>query len=320
MDEERQIEIEVPEDLDEVTRLDQYLTTELAPQFDYLTRSRIQRLIDAGKVRVNNKAGKAGGKIRGGEVVTIVIPADVRLEINAQDIPLDILFEDADIVVINKPAGMVTHPGAGVSEGTLVNAVMFHCRDSLSGISGVMRPGIVHRLDKDTSGVLVVAKNDRAHQSLAKQIKEKAARRKYRALLEGIPEPPEGTVDKPIGRHRVERKKMAIVADGRVARTHYRLLSHWHKFCMIEAILDTGRTHQIRVHMASLGCPVIGDIVYNKKTTGTSDARRRLGLVGHALHAAYLSFTHPTTGLLLEFEAPFPPDFAKLIERLDAGL
>jgi 23S rRNA pseudouridine1911/1915/1917 synthase len=244
------------------------------------------------------------------------VPADVRLEVKAEPIPLDIVFEDADLVVVNKPAGMVTHPGAGVTEGTLVNALMYHCGDSLSGISGVLRPGIVHRLDKDTSGLLVIAKNDRAHQSLAQQIKEKEAGRKYFALLEGIPAPEQGTVDKPIGRHPVARKKMAIVADGRVARTHYRLLKHWHKFCLVEAILDTGRTHQIRVHMNSLGCPVVGDIVYNAKTTGTLDARRRLGLQGHALHAAYLSFTHPTKGGLLEFEAPLPADFEAAMEKL----
>lgn len=316
MIEERQIEIEVPDELEQPTRLDQYLTTELAPQFEYLTRSRIQKLIDSGKVSVDARTGKAGARLKGGEVISIVVPADIRLEVTAENIPLDVVFEDDDLIVVNKPAGMVTHPGAGVTEGTLVNALMFHCGASLSGISGVLRPGIVHRLDKDTSGLLVVAKNDRAHQSLAAQIKEKEAGRKYRALLEGIPSPEEGTVDKPIGRHPVQRKKMAIVANGRTARTHYRVLQHWHKFCMIEAVLETGRTHQIRVHMASLGCPVVGDIVYNMKTTGTLDARRRLGLIGHALHAAYLSFTHPSKGVLLEFEAPLPADFQAAMERL----
>lgn len=320
MNEERTIDIEVPEELEQPTRLDQYLTAELAEQFDYLTRSRIQKLIDAGKVLVDAKAGKAGGRLRGGELINIVVPADVRLEIKAQDIPLDIVFEDADLVVVNKPVGMVTHPGAGVTEDTLVNALMHHCGASLSGISGVLRPGIVHRLDKDTSGLLVVAKNDRAHQSLAQQIKDKDAGRTYNAVLEGIPDPTEGSIDKPIGRHPVERKKMAITADGRNAKTRFRLLKHWHKFCLIEAVLETGRTHQIRVHMASLGCPVVGDIVYNKKTTGTPEARRRLGLNGHALHAAKLTFTHPTTGVLLEFEAPLPQEFESLMQRLDTGI
>jgi 23S rRNA pseudouridine1911/1915/1917 synthase len=319
MNEERRIELEVPDELDEQPRLDQYLTAELAPQFDYLTRSRIQKLIDSGAVTVDDKAGKAGAKLRGGELVSIVVPADVRLEVLAQDIPLNIVFEDQDLIVVNKPAGMVTHPGAGVTEGTLVNALMHHCGDSLSGISGVLRPGIVHRLDKDTSGVLVVAKNDRAHQSLAQQIKDKDAGRKYLAILEGLPEPPAGLVDKPIGRHPVERKKMAIVPEGRNARTHYSVQKHWHKFCLIQAILETGRTHQIRVHMASLGCPVVGDLVYNKKTTGTPEARKKLGLVGHALHAAYLSFRHPTQGVLLEFEAPLPADFEALMQKLDSG-
>lgn len=320
MNEERRIDIEVPDELEHPIRLDQYLTSELAPQFDYLTRSRIQKLIEAGQVRVDDKEGKAGAKLRGGELLSIVVPADVRLEVKAENIPLEIIYEDADLVVVNKPAGMVTHPGAGVTEGTLVNALMFHCGHSLSGIGGVLRPGIVHRLDKDTSGLLVVAKSDRAHHSLAAQIKEKDAGRKYFAVLEGIPEPPEGTVDKPIGRHPIDRKKMSVASsgEGRSARTHYKVVKHWHKFCMIQAILETGRTHQIRVHMASLNCPVVGDIVYNKKTTGTPDARRRLGLTGHALHAAYLSFTHPTTGTLLEFEAPLPPDFTALLARLDA--
>jgi len=320
MDEERRLEIEVPEEFEESCRLDQYLTAELALQFEFLTRTRIQKLIAAGKVSVNEKPAKAGAKLRGGEVIAITVPADVRLEIKAEDIPLEIIFEDSDLVVVNKPAGMVTHPGAGVQQGTLVNALMYHCGASLSGISGVLRPGIVHRLDKDTSGVLVVAKNDRAHQSLAKQIKDKDAGRKYRALLEGIPEQMQGSVDKPIGRHPVDRKKMAILTDGRVAKTHFSVLRHWHKFCLVEAVLETGRTHQIRVHMASLGCPVVGDIVYNNRATGTPEARRRLGLKGHALHAAYLSFLHPITAVLLEFEASLPPDFNQLLERLDAGL
>jgi 23S rRNA pseudouridine1911/1915/1917 synthase len=319
MDDERRLTLEVPEDIEAGVRLDQYLTTELAPQFEHLTRSRIQKLIAEGQVCVDEKPGKAGAKMRGGELIEIVIPADVRLELLAEDIPLSIVYEDTDLVVVNKAAGMVTHPGAGVTQGTLVNALLFHCGASLSGISGVLRPGIVHRLDKDTSGLLVVAKNDRAHHSLAEQIKCKDARRQYLAVLEGLLPADSGVVDKPIGRHPVERKKMAITESGRAARTHWLVMKHWHKFCLIKATLETGRTHQIRVHLSSLNAPVVGDIVYNRKTTGTPEARHRLGLTGHALHAAYLSFTHPTSGALLEFEAPIPPDLAKLLDRLDGG-
>lgn len=317
MSEERALRIEVPEDLEAPCRLDQYLTIELADQFEALSRSRIQKLIASGQVILDGKVGKAGAKLHGGEAICITVPADVELEVAAENIRLDVIYEDGELIVVNKPAGMVTHPGAGVITGTLVNALLYHCGSSLSGISGVLRPGIVHRLDKDTSGLLVVAKTDRAHQSLAAQIKQKDARRQYLGLLEGVPAVEHGLIDKPVGRHPVDRKKMAIVANGRPARTHYDLLKHWHKFSLIKATLETGRTHQIRLHMASINCPVVGDIVYNNKTTGTQEARQRLGLLGHALHATNLSFTHPTTGLLLEFEAPLPGYFERLLERLD---
>jgi 23S rRNA pseudouridine1911/1915/1917 synthase len=319
MNSERKLELLVPEDIDAPVRLDQYLTAELADQFEDLSRSRIQKLIDEGRVTVDEKGGKAGARLRGGELISLLVPADVRLEIEAENIPLSVIYEDSDLIVINKPAGMVTHPGAGVHTGTLVNALLYHCGDSLSGISGVLRPGIVHRLDKDTSGLLVVAKNDRAHHSLANQIKHKHATRQYLALLEGTLPAAQGSVDKPIGRHPVERKKMAVVEGARQAKTHWEVIKHWHKFTLIRARLETGRTHQIRVHMSTLGAPVVGDIVYNRKTTGTVDARRRLALVGHALHAAYLSFTHPASEALLEFEAPLPPDFEALLQRLDSG-
>ena len=317
MDEERRLELVVPDDMEEPARVDQFLTSELSDQFDRLSRSRIQKLIDEAKVAVDGKIAKAGLKLKGGERLSITVPADVPLDVKAQDIPLDVIYEDDDLIVVNKPTGMVTHPGAGITEGTLVNALLHHCRGSLSGISGVLRPGIVHRLDKDTSGLLVVAKNDRAHQSLAQQIKEKTARRSYLALLEGSLTEPSGVVDKPIGRHPVDRKKMTIIEGGRAAKTHWRVLKHWHKFTLVEATLETGRTHQIRVHMASLNCPVVGDIVYNRKTTGTLESRHRLGLSGQALHAANLSFSHPTTGRLLEFSAPLPPDYQNLLDQMD---
>jgi 23S rRNA pseudouridine1911/1915/1917 synthase len=318
MNEERRITLKVSEDGELPVRLDQYLTSELASQFEHFTRSRIQKLIDEGKVLVGEKQGKSGLKLRGGEDVSIVIPADVSLALKAQDIPLDIVFEDSDLVVVNKPVGMVTHPGAGVTEGTLVNALLHHCGASLSGISGVLRPGIVHRLDKDTSGLLVVAKNDNAHHKLAEQIKSKTASRKYIALLEGSLQNDSGLVDKPIGRHPVQRKKMAVVVTGREAQTHYEVLFRFDKYTKIKATLKTGRTHQIRVHMASLNCPVVGDLLYNTKQTGSEAARKKLGLSGHALHAAYLSFIHPSTQRLLEFEAPLPPDFESLLARLQA--
>lgn len=316
---ERTVQLIVPDDLEEPVRLDQFLTAELSEQFDHLTRTRIQKLIQEGKVIVDAKPGKAGTRMRGGESIKLTVPADVPLQLPAQDIPLDVVFEDEHLIVVNKPTGMVTHPGAGVQTGTLVNALLFHCGTTLSGISGVLRPGIVHRLDKDTSGLLVVAKNDLAHQSLAAQIKAKSAGRAYLALLEGMPKQLEGVVDQPIGRHPIDRKKMAVIATGRPAKTHYKVEKHWHKFCLLKAVLETGRTHQIRVHMTTLGSPVVGDIVYNKKSTGTLEARQRLGLSGHALHATYLSFLHPVTQQLLEFEAALPGDFQMLLDRLDAG-
>lgn len=317
MNDERRLEIEVEEELEEPIRLDIYLTNELAPQFEYLSRSRIQKLIADGKVSCNGKQGKPGVKLQGGEYIEVVVPPDVRLEVKAENLPLDIVFEDADLVVVNKAAGMVTHPGAGTTEGTLVNALLYHCGESLSGISGVLRPGIVHRLDKDTSGLLVVAKNDRAHNLLAQQIKEKSARRQYLALLEGTLPAESGLVDKPIGRHPSDRKKMAIVENGRAAKTHYELVKHWHKVSLVRETLETGRTHQIRVHMASLNCPVIGDTIYNRKTTGSMEARKRLGLRGHALHAAKLEFTHPGTLQYVTFEAALPADIEQLLSRLD---
>jgi 23S rRNA pseudouridine1911/1915/1917 synthase len=319
MNEEQKLEILVPEDLAEPVRLDQFLTSELSMQWEYLSRSRIQKLITEGQVKLDEKPAKAGTKLHGGENIVVIVPADVPLALTAQDIPLDVVFEDDHLIVVNKPAGMVTHPGAGISTGTLVNALLYHCGASLSGISGVLRPGIVHRLDKDTSGLLVVAKSDQAHQQLAQQIKEKDARRSYLTVLEGTLPSDLGTVDKPIARHPVERKKMAIGSAGRQARTHWQVLQHFHKFLLVKATLETGRTHQIRVHMNSLGAPVVGDIVYNRKSTGTPEARRRLGLIGQALHAAYLSFRHPVSGALLEFESPLPADMQSLIERLADG-
>ena len=305
-----QIEIEVVLIDSKPMRLDVYLSRQL-PNF---TRSRIQKLIDSGMVTAEGEKVKSGLKLHGGEKLTVRVPENRVLAIKAQEIPLDILFEDNHLAVINKPAGMVTHPGAGVSEGTLVNALLHHCQGSLSGISGVVRPGIVHRLDKDTSGLIVVAKEDKTHQSLSEQIRHKTAKRIYIALLEGTLKEDSGLVDKPIGRNPLHRKKMAIVNSGRTAVSHYEVIRRWAQYTLVRVSLTTGRTHQIRVHMLSLGCPVVGDIVYNNKNTGTLAKRHRLGLIGHALHASQLSFTHPTTGVLLEFQAPLPADFQRLLD------
>ncbi|HEY9773444.1 MAG TPA: RluA family pseudouridine synthase [Planktothrix sp.] len=306
------IEICVERQTQPQPRLDQYLTQRL-PE---LSRSRVQRLIEEGFISIDEKPAKAGLKLKGDERITIVLPPVEALSVEAEPIDLDIVFQDDDLAVINKPIGMVTHPGAGVSSGTLVNALMFHMKDSLSGISGVARPGIVHRLDKDTSGLLVIAKNDRAHRHLAREIRDKEAKRIYLALVERVMKEDRGIVDKPIGRHPVKRKQMAIIESGRRAVSHFEVLKRFGRYTLVKVELETGRTHQIRVHMASLGHPVVGDLVYNSKETGNEAMRRKLGLKGQALHAYQLSFTHPSTGRLLEFEAPLPPEFSALIDSL----
>ena len=301
------------EDQIDPSRLDAYLSASLAERS--ISRSRIQKLIDDGKVTVNGKSAKSSLKLYGGEQIDLALPNAEPLALKAEAIPLQIVYEDDQLIVINKECGQVVHPGAGISEGTLVNALLAHCTD-LAGINGSLRPGIVHRLDKDTSGLLVVAKTDQAHQSLSEQISKRDAKRVYFALLEGQLPSDNGLVDKPIGRHKTDRIKMAIVEDGRQAQTNWEVINRNHRFTLIKASLKTGRTHQIRVHMASLNCPVVGDLVYNRKSTGNEAARKKLGLRGHALHAAYLSFRHPSTGELLEFEAEPPAEFQKLIASL----
>jgi 23S rRNA pseudouridine1911/1915/1917 synthase len=309
---EKHIEIQADAETAMGSRLDVFLSENL----EGFTRSRLRKLIEQGLVKVSGEIAKAGMKLKGGEVISLVVPADVPATAEAQEIPLDIVFEDKYLAVINKPVGMVTHPGAGVSQGTLVNALLHHCRGELSGISGVLRPGIVHRLDKDTSGLLVVAKEDKTHQGLSEQIRDKTARRVYLAVLEGVMKSDGGIIDKPIGRHPVRRKEMAVVSTGRKAVSHFEVLRRSSKYTLVKVALETGRTHQIRVHMASLGFPVVGDIVYNRKQTGNEAARTKLGLKGHALHAVELSFTHPVTGRLLQFEAPVPPEFQRLIDTI----
>lgn len=303
--------------LDSGVRLDVFIQEELTDQGAEISRSRIQSLIEHGFVKVDGKAAKSSQKVKPAQSITVDLPEPESLSIEAQEIHLNIVFEDSDLLVVNKVAGMVVHPGAGINRDTLVNALLYHCRDELSGIGGAIRPGIVHRLDKDTSGLLVVAKSEPAHLSLSRQISERTAKRIYLGIVEGMLGFDKGTVDKPIGRHPKDRTRMAIVKDGRRAVTHFESLMSGRKFTLVKASLETGRTHQIRVHMASLNCPIVGDIVYNNKTTGNLEARRKLGLVGHALHATYLSFKHPISNQLLEFEAPPPPDFGELRDKLE---
>ena len=287
-------------------RIDKYLAESLPD----ISRSYLQKLFRDGEIKMNGKAVKASAKTLAGAEIVFAIPEPEEPEILPEDIPLDILYEDDDVILINKPKDMVVHPAAGHYTGTLVNGLMYHCREGLSGINGVLRPGIVHRIDKDTTGVLVVCKNDRAHNGLAEQLAEHSITRKYRAIVCGNLKEDEGTVDAPLGRHPQDRKKMAIVrSGGKRAVTHYRVLERFGKYTYIECQLETGRTHQIRVHMASLGHPLLGDEVYGR---GKSPFK----LEGQTLHAMVLGFIHPTTGEYMEFQAPLPEYFESLLEKL----
>jgi 23S rRNA pseudouridine1911/1915/1917 synthase len=314
-DDESVIELTVQGDTGNKNRLDQYL----AEAVTELSRARVQKLIDDRAVLVNGATQKASFRLKDGDKISLSVPPPEVLDAKAENIPLKVIFEDEHLIVIDKPAGMVTHPGAGVSGGTLVNAVLFHSAGSLSSIGGVIRPGIVHRLDKDTSGLIVVAKTDLAHAALSLQLKLKTARRSYVAICEGCPREEAGTVETYIGRHPVRRKEMAVLkegAGGRLAVTHYKIVKRFSKYTFVSLELETGRTHQIRVHMAHLGAPVAGDLVYNSKSSGNIEWRHKQGLVGHALHAQKLALIHPTTGLLLEFESAPPQDFEALLKRL----
>ena len=255
-------------------------------------------------------AAAEGARAAGADLVVVKDAHGPGLNILPEELPLDILYEDSDVILINKPKGMVVHPSAGHYTGTLVNALLFHCQGELSGINGVLRPGIVHRIDKDTTGVLIACKNDRAHNALAEQLKDHTITRRYRAVVCGNLKEDEGTVDAPIGRHPIERKKMAVVrTGGKRAVTHYRVLERFGSYTYIECRLETGRTHQIRVHMASIGHPLLGDEVYGR-------GKNPFHLEGQTLHAMVLGFLHPSTGAYLEFEAPLPAYFEKLLDRL----
>ncbi|MBE5907554.1 MAG: RluA family pseudouridine synthase [Lachnospiraceae bacterium] len=287
-------------------RLDRFLT-EMDSEH---TRSFLQKVITDGGVLVNDKPAKANYKLRLDDVVELDIPEPVELEVLPEDIPLDILYEDADVLIVNKPKGMVVHPAPGHTVGTLVNAVLYHCKDELSGINGVIRPGIVHRIDMNTTGSLIVCKNDKAHQDIAEQIKVHSIHRVYRGIVIGRVSDDEGVIHAPIGRHPIDRKKMAInEKNGKDAITHYKVLQRFERYTYMEFVLETGRTHQIRVHMASIGHPLLGDEVYGP-------AKCPYQLQGQTLHAMTIGFKHPSTGEYVEFSAPLPEYFQHLLEVL----
>ena len=290
-------------------RLDKFLT-EIYPD---QTRSFLQKLVKSGEIKVNGKPViKAGFVVEGGDQVSASIPTPQAVEIEAENIPLDILYEDADVLIVNKPKGMVVHPSAGHYSGTLVNAIMYHCADSLSGINGEIRPGIVHRIDMDTTGALIICKNDAAHVDIAEQIKEHTVTRRYRGIVCGVVKEDEGTIEGAIGRHPTQRKKMAInEKNGKPAITHYKVLQRFAKYTYMEFRLETGRTHQIRVHMASIGHPLLGDELY-----GNAKNLAMKGLQGQTLHAMVIGFVHPTTHEYMEFEAPLPEYFQNLLQKL----
>ncbi len=288
-------------------RIDVYLHEEL----EAFSRSYIQKLIKDGNVKVNGELVKSNYRLSCGDVVTVSAPEIREPDIEPEDIPLDILYEDEDVIVVNKPKGMVVHPAPGHDSGTLVNALLYHCGDELSGINGVMRPGIVHRIDKDTTGSLLVAKNDMAHRNLAGQLAAHSIHRAYEAIVHGNLKDDQGTIEAPIGRSQTDRKKMAVnVKHAREAVTHYQVLRRFGNYTYVRCELETGRTHQIRVHMASIGHPVLGDPVYGPKNCPFP------GLQGQTLHARTIGFIHPRTGAYMEFEAPLPAYFTDLLFKL----
>ena len=293
-----------PEMEDTGKRIDVYISLVR----DELSRSQVQKLIGDGHVTVNGKQVKSNYKLKKDDIIDLEIPEPEPIDIKEENIPLDIIYEDKDIIVINKPQMMVVHPAAGHYSGTVVNALMYHCRGELSGINGIMRPGIVHRIDMNTSGIIVAAKSDSAHRSLALQFAEHTINRRYRAIVCGNIKDDNGTVDGPIGRSPKDRKKMAIVRDGKRAVTHFSVIERFGRYTYIEAVLETGRTHQIRVHMASIGHPLLGDDIYGS-------VKQPYGLKGQVLHAGLLGFIHPTKGEYMEFRSEIPEYFQRLLEK-----
>lgn len=288
-------------------RIDKFLSEKM-PDF---SRSFLQKLLKETCVLVNGKPVKANYRIKTEDLVAVSVPPCEETDILPEDLPLSVLYEDDDLLVVDKPKGMVVHPSAGHPGHTLVNAVLYHCRGKLSGINGELRPGIVHRIDKDTTGALVICKNDMVHRALAQQLKEHTIKRRYRAVVLGNLRDDEGTIEGPVGRHPVDRKKMAVnYKNGKDAVTHYRVLERFGKYTYIECRLETGRTHQIRVHMSSIGHPLLGDTVY------APSQKNIFHLEGQTLHAQILGFVHPVTGNYMEFEAPIPEYFEKLLKKL----
>lgn len=324
---------EINEELDD-ERIDKCL----AVLIDSLSRSHIQKMIKENGVTVNGAPAKGSFRVRTDDVLEFELPEALEPDIKAESIPLDVLYEDDDVIVVNKPKGMVVHPAAGHYSGTLVNALMYHCGSSLSGINGILRPGIVHRIDRDTTGSIIACKNDAAHKSIAGQLKEHSIIRRYVAICHGVLKEDEGVIDRPIGRHPTERKKMAVnERNGKRAVTHYRVLKRLDKFTYIECVLETGRTHQIRVHMASIGHPILGDEVYSGSAAraqcaelirqlcrkkpmpaqgGIPEPASEHFLQGQTLHAGLLGFRHPSSGEYVEVEAPLPEYFEYLLENM----
>ena len=297
------------ENLEEKMRLDAYI----AKINGNLSRSMIQKLLNEEKITVNGKIQKASYKIQLGDIIEIQTGPPKEVKIEAEDIPIDIVYEDADILVVNKPKGLVVHPANGNWAGTLVNAIMAHCKDSLSGIGGELRPGIVHRLDKDTSGLLIVAKNDKAHIKISEQIKNRQVKKTYIALVRGTVAENEATINMPIGRSTKDRKKMAVAKNGKEAITHFKVLKRYTTakgtYTLLEIKIDTGRTHQIRVHLSEIGFPVVGDMVY-------SNGKNEFGIEGQCLHAKRLEFNHPITDKYMVLEAELPEYFQKILDIL----
>jgi len=286
-------------------RLDAFLASSL----DGLTRSQATRLIESGEVAVNGRAVSKSYKLAGGEDIAVTLPEPEPVEAVPQGIPLDVVYEDADVIVVNKPSGMVVHPAPGHPDGTLVNALLYHCAGTLSGIGGALRPGIVHRIDRDTSGLIIAAKNDAAHQYLSAQLADHTLARTYECIVVGALREDRGTVDAPIARHPTDRKRMAVVAGGREAVTHWEVIARYPGYTHVRCRLETGRTHQIRVHMAYIGHPILGDTVYGAK-------KEVPGLTGQCLHAVGLRFLHPRTHEVVELSCPLPEEFTRMLQKI----